>query len=263
MELSENFLPFTEHIKIIKKFIFPDFLINTNKQLEWYCMNIYNVSPYYYRIYEADYLRQGQTLFYNICNEREYYNIEKLTFTKNSIVKQLNDHDVFKLLSKVLDKDILLIFERILFPINNNVIQLIKLQTGKDIIFPLNRNNILECASPEFCKKYHHNIFFGKQLVKYLVDKEITIISKDNNTKCKIPLNIFSTYCDFHHLITGGICEYNVSEITIPVEFSVKSGQFFLKCLMNGNIIACHDLTVDDYKGFKNLVTYLGIMIEQ
>ena len=264
MGLPDNFLPFKEHINVIRKFIFPDFLTNTTKLLEWYCINILNYSPYLWVLRdicvgnELVKIKKGTYL----SSKGEFYEVLTHRHVKGEIDEYLNFEDIFKLLSTVSGPEILKIFEAIIFPIDIYAKKLISLQAGNENIFPLPINNILEYASSEFCMKYHDKLFRQK-LVKYLNPQEITIISQDKKAQCKIPLNIFSMHCDFHNLITEGVCDYNVSIIIVPIEFSEKAGQFFVKCLLNGNILQYDDLTLSDYQGFKNMVTYLGIMMEQ
>ena len=259
MELPENFKPFTEHIKIIRKFLFPEFLMNTTEQWRWYCMNIYNLSPYIYMSDDGidDYLGDdNNNIFYPSISPYECYNIKTLTYTRRDEVKNLNQNDIFNLLSKIYSKYILEILENIIFPSNDTVKKLIAIQSGNRVA--LSANNILESASPEFCIKYHDKLS-KKNFIKYLNPQEITIISQYNEAQCTVPLNIFSMYCDFYNLMV----DYNVLTITIPIKFTKKAGQFLVQCLMYGSLLDKHDLTVDDYAGFKSVITYLGIMIDQ
>lgn len=254
--LPANFLPFTHLIETIRQFIFPNFLKNNEEKLRWYCLHVFNCSPYiqhlsFYNI--SDYIGNHLDVFYD--SEGYYsYNVKNLTKIYNNITINLTEEDINKLLLNVSQAKILTILEATIFSKNENVQTLIGLHAGKKI-FPLTINELLEFAPIEFLIKYQHK-FTGKAIIQHNVT-EMCIKNTFNNTECKIFKNLFTSYCKFYDLID---CSgENVNEITIPIKFTSKSCELFKQCLIQGVLMFNNDFTTNEYKQFTSMISYLGV----
>lgn len=256
--LPTNFLPFTPLIETIRKYIFPNFLLNNEEKLRWYCMHILNCTPYlqhlsFYNI--SDYIGVHYDVFYETFGCKYSYNVKHLTKTYDGLSPiHLTEDDINKLLLTVSHDTIQLILQETIFTKNENIQTLIGLQAGMKI-FPLNINELLEFAPIEFLTKYQHK-FTGKAIIQHNVT-EMCIKNTYNNTECKISKNLFTSYCKFYDLID---CSgENVNEITIPIEFTSNSCELFKQCLIQGELMFNNGFTVNEYKQFTSMISYLGV----
>jgi hypothetical protein len=222
-------------------------MINTHEKLRWFCMYYLNTPCTYVKnnIYNKNYPDHRFDVTYNI---------EYLTYKTNKQTFILTDTDVNNLLSRIDNSTISYVMLSIIFPINKYRSELIESYTGKKI-YPINTTELLEFASVDFCMKHHH--VFCTALIKN-DDKNFIIKNTFNDCQCIIPVNIFKIYCKFSNLLH----DYDINEITIPIEFTEKSSKYLENCLMNGSVqVLPKDFSIIEYRSFKSMFSYLGIEI--
>ena len=259
MELPKNFVEYDYIIEIIREFIDRDYLKTKKSQLKWYCINIFNTSPYTSRFDVCDHDQYLTNQYYD--GHRTYYDVDTCFLTKKDEYtmeyleepSELTEKDVFDLLRYVNPKILLEVLISMIFPPCSDIEILIEKQYQKNI-YPLDTSLLLEFASFKFVNQFKTN-FINKPLLK-IDDIDFVIIKNNiNDIIIKIPKILFDLYCG----ISLSINEYKENIITVPFEFSEKSSSFLLKCLKNSKLDGFDDNFQLEFKEFTKLLSFLQI----
>ena len=210
MELPENFLKYNYIIDVIREFIDRDYLLTKKSQLKWYCINVFNVSPYTSKYGILDNYDQYLTNeYYDNYHDRTHYDTDKCIrsrkddYTGENIEEPflLTEKDVFNLLKDITWRlDIAEILFCMIFPPHSNIETLIQKQYGKNI-YPLDKSLLLEFASFKFVNQFKHQ-FINIPLIKN-IDKDFIIVKNNvNDVIIEIPKNLFDIYCGISLSIT-------------------------------------------------------------
>ncbi len=275
MELIEEFEGCMDIIKMIREFLYADFLINDYEIQKFIAM----YSKYKDTSFRSTRQVQSEYLSGIVCDSyfiyddngeiKEIkdvkYNLKDWTvdYVGNGTYEKINfstEISNFKLRLK-LDKEqnmyLITVLENILLSDDDSIGKIFEMVIRKKV-YPLNLNAVLECAPYTFISKYYDRFFPNTHFKSNVTTHNITINNTYNDIKCLIPRNLFETYCKFDNLNKD--FPNDSDEFTIPIMFNKLSSNFFIECILAGQLLELpHTMTESDFLEFKSMISYLDV----
>lgn len=261
--------PFVENqyiIDVIRHFMDPQFLKTKEEWLRFYVRHYWKESPYTKDLKDLIEVHQYLGFYYNHYKVIDsatpiYYDIINCTKTRDDIVDQLSEDDIYHLADKLKPSFVKNILSKLINPKSKFVKILIELEFNKPNLFPLDKTRLLECSSLKFIKTFNF-LFHDISLVKQISLNNMVIKNNFNNYIIQIPKNIFKLYCQLNTLIKTS--HDRVDFIVVPFEFNDTVGSWLISLLIHHKFI---DIDIDgvneiDFLQYKQLVSYLQISIQ-
>lgn len=259
MEVSEPFPEYNYLIEVVRKFIFPNFLMKKRDLLKCYCRllhcNNHDHSNSIERYFEID-------KCYDDSYRLRHFNITSCTVNERKLTKQ----DILSYFRDAKGSTMLCfkkLVEELITP-NKLDKKVIEKEAGKKI-YPLNKTQLLEFISFKFFKRFYFNLFMNANFVKInnqkIVKMDDCIMVKNgyNDIQLSIPRDIIKMYCGFNFFIED--VEEKVDYITVPFVFNQRASSFLLNCLINGYFInhKINKFTEADFEELRQFFAYLQI----
>lgn len=259
MELPESFCQDNELVKVVRKFIMPNFLLNKREALKCYC-RLLNCNNHNHSNSIERYFQVERTYFDSYQNK--HYDINLCTVNGRKLTKV----DMLSLFENA-KKDTILCFKKLLQELIHPQklrMDLIEIEVGRKI-YPLDKTQLFEFVSYNFFKQFYHCLLMNtnfiqiKKYEKVVNKKYITIQNDKNDVKIAIPCNTFVAYCGINTLIENS--GEKIDSIVSPFTFNRKAASYFLNCLINGYFIhhSVNRFTASDFNELKQLFSYLQV----
>lgn len=277
MESLEQIAQYAEMIEVVRKFIFPNFLIKKRDLLKCYCRLLSCNNPDHSNSIDRYF---AVDKYYVDEYRNKHYNIIECEVNNRKLSKQ----DIVNLFRDA-KKDHVLCFKKLLEELISPL-KLLKTNIEKEAgrkVYPLNKTKLLEFVSFKFFKQFYFDLFMNANLAKFINAKHeipdfsslmtvsmllqinaihdcCVIVKNDfNDTQFPIPCKLFNMYCGFSDLIKD--IDEKVEYITAPFVFNKKSCGYLLNCLVNGYFInhKINKFTESDFEEIRQFFAYLQI----